>query len=173
MRNKSILAVALCFMMFFLVGGCKKSEDVQMSPMGTLLQYSSCKQFMQTTEAEPFAPTPENDCIEFLYDGVRILTLKHINAGFNCCPGEITADIDIGSNRIIITENESTQGCDCLCLFDLQYEIIDLPPGQYTIRIIEPYTHASDEPIVVNVDLRETPDGIFCFSRGHYPWGVF
>jgi hypothetical protein len=172
MRNKSIFAVTLCVMMFFLVGGCKKSEDTQMSPTGALLGYNGCKQFLQTAGTDPFAPSAENDCIEFSYDGESTLTLKHINAGFNCCPGDITAAIEIGSGRIIITENENEQGCDCLCLFDVQYEIINLPPGRYTIRIIGLYLDESDEPVEVDVDFRETPSGTFCFNRDHYPWSV-
>jgi hypothetical protein len=170
MKNKSIFAVTLCVMMFFLVGGCKKSEDTQKSPMGALLDYNGCKQYLQTTATDFFTPSAENDCIEFSYDRENTLTLKHINAGFNCCPGEITASIDISSNRIIIVENENEQGCDCLCLFDVQYRIFNLPPGQYIIQIIGLYLYESDEPVEVEVDLSETPSGMFCFSRAHYPW---
>ena len=41
------------------------------------------------------------DCIEYSYNG-QTLTLKHINSAFNCCPGEITADIDINGDIVWI-----------------------------------------------------------------------
>ena len=110
------------------------------------------------------------DCMEYNYDGENILLLKHINAGFNCCPKNIIADIKIDNYSIIIEEIEIDGECDCLCLFNLSYEIKDLEPGEYKITIIEPYVHKDEETLEFTIDLLTTPSGVFCVERDHYPW---
>ena len=62
--------------------------------------------------------------------------------------------------------------CDCLCLFDLDYEITNLPPGVYTIRVNEPYLWEGAEVLEFTVDLSAVPSGSHCVYRDHYPWGT-
>jgi hypothetical protein len=103
---------------------------------------------------------------------MAVLHLDHLNAGFNCCP-IIGADIDVDGSLITITERESPDSlgfCACLCLFDVGYEIWQLPPGQYTIRFVELYLEPGDDPLEFPVDLSAAPDGSACVSRHHYPW---
>jgi hypothetical protein len=116
--------------------------------------------------------TPIHDCVEYRYDGSGILYLDHINAGFNCCPGEIVADITITGGTITISEGETESACDCLCLFDVHYRIDDLPPGTYTITFIEPYRRGDDEVLEFTVELEGTASGSHCEERSHYPWDV-
>jgi len=141
-------------------------------PTGILLDYDGCKVF-QKGNAVDGAP-PDQDCIEYQYDGSGILLLKHLNAGFNCCPDEILADITIEDNNIIIEENESLEsgGCFCLCLFDVDYQIGNLPPGEYTIKVNGLYLEEGDEILQFTVDLASSPSGSFCVYRDHYPWGI-
>jgi len=142
-------------------------------PMGILLGYYGCKEFQK------WSPTndtpPDQDCIEYQYDGTSVLLLKHVNAGFNCCPDEILADITIEDNTVTIEEDESleiTGGCFCLCLFDVDYGISNLPSGEYTIRINGLYLEEGDEILEFTVDLASSPSGSFCVYRDHYPWGI-
>jgi len=134
---------------------------------GTLVNYTDCKEFPS------FDTPPDKDCIEYQYDGENVLLLKHVNAGFNCCPDEILAGITIENNLITIEENESliSGGCDCLCLFDVNYEIRNLLPGEYTIRVNELYLLEGDELLEFTVDLGSSPLGSYCVDRDHYPWG--
>jgi hypothetical protein len=96
--------------------------------------------------------------------------LKHINAGFNCCPGDITAEIEFKGNLIIITESEQEQGCHCLCLFDLDYEVTNLSPGRYTIRVAEPYVEENDQVLEFTLELFSATSGNYCLERNNYPW---
>ncbi len=138
-------------------------------PVGFLADYGDCKQFQKGTPVR--STPPDQDCMEYQYDGQSVFLLKHVNAGFNCCP-EIAADITIAGDLITIEEIEISGDCDCLCLFDLNYEIRDLQPGEYTITVIEPYVEEGDETLEFTVDLISSPSGSYCVYRDYYPWGI-
>jgi hypothetical protein len=170
-RFLAILCVMICLVLVTM-GGCKKSTEVQPVPTGVLLQSNGCKNFLANAvgKLNDFGPGPHEDCLEFQYNGIDTLVLRHINAGFNCCPGEITADIDFNNRLITITEREQEQGCLCLCLFDLDYEVVNLVPGIYTIRIIEPYVEGGDEILELTLELWSATSGTHCVPRDYYPW---
>ncbi|MBN1213744.1 MAG: hypothetical protein JXA92_14315 [candidate division Zixibacteria bacterium] len=141
--------------------GCEEPE-----PSGRMTGRTGCKSFEKSVTETP----SDQDCIEYEYDGTGTLALKHVNAGFNCCP-IMDNSVIIEGNTITIREVEIEGLCDCLCLFDLDYEIINLPPGTYTIRVEEPYLWEGDDPLEFPVDLEEAVTGSFCVSRTYYPWG--
>lgn len=142
-----------------IFSGCSKLE-----PSGRLVDYDGCKGFQGDD-------TPsDKDCMEYQYNGQSVLLLKHVNGRFNCCP-KITANISIDDNTITIEEIEISGDCDCLCLFDLNYVIINLKPGEYTISVIEPYSYEDEEPLEFTVDLSSSTSGSYCVDRHHYPWG--
>jgi hypothetical protein len=171
MKFKAIYSIPLCVVcvICLMVGGCKESAEVQADPVGTLLQFNGCKVFAASGQLST-ASDAQNDCIEYQYNGTGRLMLRHVNAGFNCCPGIITATIVFNGNLVIITEAEQQQACRCDCLFDLDYEINNLSPGQYTIRIIEPYVETGDQLLEFNVNLSSATSGSFCLPRNYYPW---
>lgn len=167
----SCIVVCMCISLV-TISGCKKSADGQLTPNGALLQSNGCKQFVTNASGlvDDYVPGPEEDCIEYQYNGTGTLVLRHINAGFNCCPGEIRADIEFNGNVITITEKEVEQGCDCLCLFDLDYEIINLAPGEYTLRVIGLYVDANDQPLELTLQFPSQNSGTYCLQRNYYPW---
>lgn len=137
------------------------------SPSGSFLSRVGCKEFTQSKD-----DTPSNqDCIKYDYDGVGTLSFSHINAGFNCCT-DVAFDITIEDNLINIVPAESGEFCYCLCLFDVELEIVNLPPGEYTIAVTEPCLIEGDEPMVFTADLSEATTGEYCLLREHYPWNV-
>jgi hypothetical protein len=172
LKRYSILGMMICLGFIVTLGGCKKSPDAQLIPTGVLLQSNGCKQFLSNAsdQSAEFTPGQNDDCIEFQYNGTNTLVLRHINAGFNCCPGEITAEIDFNNSRVTITEREQEQGCKCLCLFDLDYEVVNLAPGEYTLRIIEPYVEEGDQALELSLPLFSTASGTHCVQRTDYPW---
>jgi len=141
-------------------------------PIGSMTGYQGCKEFRKDGAADSIPA--DQDCIVYQYDGEGVLLLEHVNAGFNCCPDEILADVNLQGNVITITEDESLEpggGCDCLCLFDLDYRIDNLPPGEYTIRVYGMYLLGA-EIIEFNADLGSSPSGTHCVHRDFYPWGI-
>jgi hypothetical protein len=157
--------------------GCGKSSDTPMSgdagspPAAVsvrLLDVSGCKEF---ATGIPMASAPSDvDCVEWWYVGGNTLHLKHVNAGFNCCP-VVDADIVVEGAAITVEEIEIEGNCYCLCLFDLEYKIENLAPAVYDLRFIEPYRPAEDPVLEVSLDLASSPSGRLCVSRSQYPWG--
>ncbi len=76
-----------------------------------------------------------------------------MNAAFNCCPGDIAADIRIQDDTITIVEREEQSMCDCSCLYVLYFEIRNLEPRPYTIRFVELYVPPEDERLEFTADL--------------------
>jgi hypothetical protein len=114
------------------------------------------------------------DCVFWEYDGQSVLSIHHKNAGFNCCPLEQFAELVSFSNGVLVmAEDEILEGgwgCECLCLFDVDYSVKRLPPGEYTIRIIGMYLYGNP-PLEFTVSLTDSPsDGSHCITRDHYPW---
>lgn len=168
--NKKRMTPLLCMLVltFLITGisGCEKNSETLDPLAGMLVKYEGCKQTTSTNIIKSQA----SDCIEFNYDGESILTLKHTNCGFNCCPGTLSAEISFDANQIIIVEKENQQGCRCSCLYDLYYEIKNLHPGSYTIHIIEPNVTANDPVMHFKIDLLSATSGSHCVERNHYPW---
>jgi len=150
--------------------GCKKNSDVDQEPYGVLIKHSDCKSSIGDKQSGNTAYSLTEDCIQYNYDGIGRLTLKHINAAFNCCPGNIEADLILGSGTITIIEKEQTQSCSCLCLYDLDYQFDNLTPGVYTIRIVEPYIQDTEGILQITIELKNSESGSLCVPRNIYPW---
>ncbi len=131
-------------------------------PVGALVSYDGCILLQ--------SPTSTDDCLEWEYTKEGTLKIRHLGAGFNCCPGEIYADITITGGEILVDEKEKESACDCLCLFTVEYEVTNLRPGKYRIRVIEPYVTEEDDPLVCTIDLTQWSSGKCCVERQHYPW---
>jgi hypothetical protein len=140
------------------------------NPYGYLMAYGDCKYEHKKPALDSIPAT--KDCISYSYDGIGTLLLTHINGAFNCCPVSISGYVYINGNLVNIYEEETIGGdpCPCLCLYDLHYEILDLPPGEYTIKIMGLYLGDGD-PIESTIALPPSPDtGMYCIERSIYPW---
>ena len=140
-------------------------------PMGRLTARTGCKSVSAqgAQSAEPFQ-IENRECVEYDYDGKSVLRLRHINAGFNCCPGEITATFLLTNGEIRIKEKESSSLCDCHCLYDIAYEFVNVRPGLTRITIVGPYQPEEDPPLEFLADLGGATSGTFCVERTRYPW---
>lgn len=163
-----ILSILICFAFI----SCKSNNLTESEPLGTLINSYGCKHSYSTASNDNSTLYKSNeDCIEYEYDGNNKLILKHINAGFNCC-STITADIDIIEDTIIIKEREYGEMCCCLCLYDLDYAIVNIKPKKYKIKVLELCVNEDDEKLEFYIDLSSSPSGKYCVKRDHYPWGI-
>ena len=166
----SFLAVgALALALISLAQSC--SSPAGPDPVGRLVGRTGCKSFGTPDPGAATAPTSSQECAEYDYDGRSVLKLKHVNAGFNCCPGTISATIEVSAGVIVIKEKESSSLCDCDCLYDLDYEIAGLAGGTYRISVVGPYQPEGDPPLEFLVDLGHASSGSYCVERTRYPWG--
>jgi hypothetical protein len=172
--HSTLAALGIFSLLFILVApGCHDDESLgppsgQQSPW-TLISHTDCK--AQANALAGAAVPSDMDCVVYHYSAERnTLGIKHINAAFNCCPGDITADVTVADGAITIAEHEAQSMCDCSCLYDLEYEIRNVEPRRCMLRIIEPYVDADDERLELPIDLTSTPDGFVCRYRDHYPW---
>jgi hypothetical protein len=170
--GKTVPNAGIIILVFLTAPGCQRDKpSTSPSPQDIELQLvamSDCKS--QSLQKSMVDTTSDYDCIEYEYLS-GTLNLHHINAGFNCCP-EIETQIEVENDVITITEIEIAAQCDCDCLFDLDLAVLNLPPEEYRIRVIEPYIYGDDEELDFTVDLADDPDGIFCVERHHYPWDM-
>ena len=169
--KKAVVLVAI--LTIGLVVSCKDNEtnanDNNEKPYGIITDTSGCKSFAPDSERK----VPKNkECVEAEYSSQnKILRLTHVNAGFNCCPGVISAEITIEDDAISIVEKQSQAGCRCNCLYDVKYELRNIDSGAYEFTITGPLTGGdqSPPPLKFSLDLNKSADE-FCLERNFYPW---
>jgi hypothetical protein len=137
---------------------------------GELLSHSDCK---SSKSASLSGETPDTlSCVHYTFNASEnTLSVSHINAAFNCCPGEIKCDFSIDNDTIIIEESERTAQCSCDCLFDLEMEITGVESGDYIIKVVELYAGEEDK-LIFEINLDDEDEGSFCVTRKQYPWGL-
>ena len=113
-------------------------------------------------------------CIEYDYDGVSVLWLKHVNTTFNCAPDAVGGSVEVVPRELIrIVEDEyAPSPADCLCLFDVEYEIHHVWPDRYRLVVSEMYAGEGNEPFDFELDLTRPCTGERCLPRSGYPWDV-
>jgi len=152
----------------FLPYSCDKEQENTLT--GNLINHTGCKVF----KSYIIPNTPDTlSCINYSFDpSNNKLTLNHINAGFNCCPGSLYCDIKMINDTIIIQEFEKEALCDCDCLYDLEIELTGVFPKIYYLKFIEPYI-GDQEKLFFQLDLEHNNQGSYCVTRKRYPWGMY
>jgi len=161
-------AFVLIYSIILLSFSCEKSEQLKLS-VGEV-ERSECKSNLKAANLEN---TPDTlSCINYLYDSsTKQLFITHINAGFNCCPGEISCTAILLGDTLVIEETESTSLCDCNCLYDLTYTIDNVKEIEGCILIKEPYWSGYGS-IGFEISFNNEKEGSWCSSRKNYPWGM-
>jgi len=161
--GKSELLVGISLLVAVFVISCDKENPVS---------HSECKDFGLKSIVQLSDFGSDSGCVRYTYFFQdRKLMLEHINAGFNCCPGEIYCDIQMDNDTIILTESEEKAECDCNCLYDLDINIPEVEKQKYYISIHEPY-RGNQVKIIFEIDLTQNETGVFCVERTLYPWGL-
>lgn len=138
------------------------------NPAGKLVSASACK---SGAAGEGVTFNASSSEMQYRYDAAtKTLHLTHINAAFNCCPGTISVDVDIEEHLITLVERESSAECNCLCLYDLEVAVTDLPQAEYRIVVVEPYLQKPDQALSFTMDLVTRSTGSHSVPRNNYPW---
>ncbi len=155
-----------------LILSCENAtDDKQLILTGQVIGNTDCKHLLKSSSGT-INTSDSLSCIEYLFDKENNkLAIKHINAGFNCCPDSLYCTISLINDTIIIQEFEAAALCGCTCLFDLDIDLHGVASRSYHIKFIEPYNR---EQTMLNFDINLTKDpvGSFCVIRKHTPWGM-
>ena len=171
MKNIFLFGISLLIVNLLLISCEESTGDNQHGPIeGEVVSYTGCKEFKSTLQPGDY--NSSTSCVTYAYNSKnKKLSLKHINAGFNCCPGVLYCNIQVSGDSIIITEFEEAAQCYCLCLFDLNIVVTGVEKESYIIKFNEPYC-GDQEKIIFGVDLNSTSSGEHCVNRDTYPWGT-
>lgn len=168
-RTKHLFLAAI--MIILIAFSCENETDKEKPGFisGKITYHTGCK-VLKSNDAVNLMDSLS--CAEYSFNGItKKLFIKHINAGFNCCPGTLSANITLSNDTIIIQEFESDQSCNCSCLFDLDIEIDGIDAKPYQIKFIESYC-GDQEQLIFGVDLENQAEGEYCVKRNNYPWGI-
>jgi hypothetical protein len=174
MKLKTI--VISIFALTLLIAACEEKsenneENDQTDVSGWLTYHTDCKDTFKSGIEEKVT-SDTLSCIQYEYDEAEsILKIKHINAGFNCCPEELYCHFSFSGDTIVITESEKDHLCHCNCLYDLDMVLQNVEEKKYRIKLIEPYAE-SQAALNVEIDLASNTEGSFCVTRKLYPWGI-
>lgn len=170
MQKPIYLIIAGLITLFFIAACEKKASDEDQIISGRLISNSECKGLKSIFLT---SSTPDSiSSVEYNYHASNNkLMLKHINAGFNCCPGILTCDFRLNADTIIIQEYEEVAQCHCDCLYDLTIEIDGIETKKYQIKFIEPYA-TNLAPLIFELDLTSIISGSYSVVRKQYPWGI-
>ena len=164
---RMILSAAI---LMFLFIACEKEKE-EGSITGKVINHTDCKTFKSDNNNAEISDT--SSCVDYSFNALEnLLTLKHINTGFNCCPGELSCTVSFSNDTITIQEDAEYSACNCNCLFDLNIEIKGLTAKKYYLKFIEPY-RGNQEELFFEIDLQNQADGTHCVYRNQYPWGIF
>jgi len=168
---KTKLASKILFFSLLIIVACTKTSEDDTVVSGKITKHTGCKMFDQASATTD--TSANQSCIEYNYTLTEEkVNLKHINAGFNCCPGELHCSVTLSNDTITIEESESHANCDCNCLFDLDIEVSGIEAGEYFVKFIEPYC-GDQQKLEFSIDLSQSSNGIYCVERNQYPWGIF
>lgn len=132
--KKSVLSI-ICVMMMG-VYGCSSDETTQFHLRN--FANTGCKS-MTATRGDVL----RSEYIEYKALANGYLSINHVNACFNCEPGELKMQATISGNEIRIIETEQYAGANCVCPYDLYGEVGPLENGDYTIIFINGYDLSS------------------------------
>ncbi len=161
------LTIVILLIQLLILSCEKDTTDIS----GSVTYFSDCKSLKHSSHAR--ADVPDTlDCIyySFITRG-SLLSLEHINAAFNCCPGTIYCEVRQCGDTLVIEEFEEAPRCDCCCLYDINIEVRGIDAEVSYLKIIEPYA-GEKERMVFKVDLRQDQTGSHCVTRDRYPWGM-
>jgi hypothetical protein len=82
------------------------------------------------------------------------LSINHINAMFNCVPGQIIVDATLEENIITINEYSTENSANCICPYDLSFKIGPIKYDTYILSM----NQANYEVLNVEIEFNDNTD---------------
>ena len=136
MKKSLLLVMGAALMLTIGLGSCD-NEDNESAKAGVQVRNfanSGCKNAgTARTRGGLFPGRPEYIEYKAINDGY--LSVNHVNAMFNCEPGELKMQATLEGHNIKILETEEQSFANCICPYDLYCEVGPLSDGDYTVII--------------------------------------
>lgn len=158
--------LSISIMILMVLVGCTREPTP--APVIRLSRASACKGH---EPGNPLLKLGKQECLHFQWIEGDTLALTHLNTDFNCCPEGFTVDASISGDTLIISENEKSSLCDCICLYDLEYKITGIGHDIWWVRIGRPGAGKANADLTCRIDLKALTSGDYCEDRSGYPWG--
>ncbi len=144
MKSRFLISMILVLLSVAIVG-CDDKEDKS----NEKVVFTGVKDLSHTDcKATTKGISGEKEYLKLEAEG-KYLAVKHINAVFNCCPGELFVTSKVRNDTIFINETEKEAGCKCICPYDLNYKVGALDYGKYHVIL----SHIKSNSILVEFDI--------------------
>ena len=156
---KKYLFFLMSVMLMVMLAGCTNDADNPVSNQKGIelknFSNSGCKSKYVRTRSDDNA-RKEVFNYSCIHEGYLYVT--HQNAMFNCCPKGLGAKISVEDNLLKVIEYESDGLCDCMCPFDLSYEIGPLVEGKSYIIYV---SQGGEESKVAEFEFHNSMSGVW------------
>lgn len=144
MRFKYIIGLIFASLLF----SCEK-ENIMSKVSVDQITYGDCKiGILKSTDSERVEyETVDNNYLQF----------NHINAIFNCEPGELLVNVEIINDSIIIEEREEQAIANCICPYDLCYRFGPMNYNKYLVTI----RHGGADYAEFSIKFNSSTSGVF------------
>lgn len=121
----------------FVVSSCSSDDEGTTTVNVRNVYTTGCKTEGQPSQAgsattrSPFGA----EYVEYKSKTDGYVYINHANVSYNCCSEEIDVTLTVTGNRISVVEKETDTSCNCLCPFDVSYEVGPLKAGKYILVI--------------------------------------
>ena len=150
MKKNYLLVIGAAVMLFVGMSSCSSDSENEGSAEPSNFHVrnvanSGCKASVGAREVTRSLDATQK-YIEYkaLTDGY--LSINHVNAMFNCEPGELKMQATVSGNEIKILETEEQALANCICHYDLYCEVGPLSDCEYTVVIYQDDTFDNVEP---------------------------
>lgn len=166
--DRSRLDVIVVVVAAILFGGCGADPppgDLDFVHSSAVLMAPECGETTAAGSLGEAVLLPE--CIQWSYED-NLLSLKHLNAVYNCCLDSIEVDMIVSEQTIYIVESEypeGGQGCRCTCQYLLVYHVPVASAGSYLLHLRSNTQYDGLQSLFeISLDLADAPTGTFCLD---------
>lgn len=150
---KSILCLLLVAMTIIGCGNGNEEEQNDSVLQVRNVFNTGCKERSMAKGTNSFAQ--EKETLVIKGTGKGWIRVDHKNTLFNCCSDKITVDISQESNTITANEEDDDHSCNCVCPFDVEYEIGPVEKSGYTLIIKKNGLQVLKEAFTYSDDLKK------------------
>lgn len=159
MKSTTIKFKTLAILLLLTLGfaGCDDDEKTNEQIKAKNVNISGCK--TESIDAKAISTNSllgKEETITLTATKSGWMRVEHKNFFCNCCAEQIIVKISSMDNVILIDEDEDDHSCNCVCPFDVSYEVGKLENTTYTLIIRKHGLEFFNEQIKYNKDINKS-----------------